>query len=76
MEVSFSFIRDRIHCVLNARTPLLHIAVAWHVDRRAVEKDGAGEGQRDHHAVPGVQQLFFLAAKAMGTIGNPVACAA
>src|SRR6266571_2340859 len=54
IEVSFSFIGDRIDCVLDARTPLLHIAVTRHRDRRAVEEDRAAERQRDHHAVPGM----------------------
>src|SRR5258706_591980 len=56
--------------------PLLHLPIARYRDRLAVEEDRARERYGDDHPVPGAQQLFFFAAKATGTMGSPVACAA
>src|SRR5436853_7691269 len=61
---------------LHPPSPLLDIRVARHDDRLAVEEERAREWDRHDHPVPGAQQLFFLAAKATGTMGSPVACAA
>src|SRR5438034_7607921 len=65
-----------IQNILHAKPPLFDIAVTRHDHRLAVQEDRAREWHRDDHAVPGAQQFFFFAAKATGTMGSPVACAA
>src|ERR1051326_6954479 len=65
-----------MHRSLDAQPLRLDIAITRHDHRRAVEEQRPRERQRDDPAVPRAQQLFFFAAKAIGTIGSPVACAA
>jgi hypothetical protein len=75
-NVVFGLFRKVIHCPLHPPAPLLDVAVARDDDRLTVEEDHSCERPGDDHPIPGRQQLFFLAANAMGTIGRPVACAA
>ena len=43
--------------------------------RIPIEKKASGKRVRDHVAIPARKQFFFEQAKAMGTMGRPVALA-